>query len=107
MHGLATSAANSWSPVLVWADRHSLGHRDRRPSKIRPVDDAAELVTRCRNGDTDAFRQLFRTHRDDVARLVFRMTGASHELEDLVQEVFLQVHKSIGDFRGDSRFSTW
>jgi RNA polymerase sigma-70 factor (ECF subfamily) len=35
------------------------------------------------------------------------MTGSSNELEDLVQEVFLQVHRSIGDFRGDARFSTW
>jgi RNA polymerase sigma-70 factor (ECF subfamily) len=42
-----------------------------------------------------------------VARLVFRMTGASADLEDLVQEVFLQVHRSLKDFRGDSRFSTW
>jgi RNA polymerase sigma-70 factor (ECF subfamily) len=35
------------------------------------------------------------------------MTGSSGDLEDLVQEVFLQVHRSIGDFRGDARFSTW
>src|SRR5262245_52011505 len=107
MPGVASSAANSWPPVLFWDTGSSSGHRERRAVKITAVDDVAELVARCREGDADAFRQLFRKHRDDVARLVFRMTGLSSELEDLVQEVFLQVHKSIGDFRGDSRFSTW
>jgi RNA polymerase sigma-70 factor (ECF subfamily) len=35
------------------------------------------------------------------------MTGSPADVEDLVQEVFLQVHRSIGDFRGDARLSTW
>lgn len=35
------------------------------------------------------------------------MLGASSELEDVVQEVFLQVHRSIRDFKGNARFSTW
>jgi len=70
-------------------------------------DDAQDLVARCRAGDSEAFRRLFRAHRDEVARLVFRMNGSRSDLEDLVQEVFLQVHRSIGEFRGDARFSTW
>ena len=107
MQGVATSAPNSWPPLVLWDARSSLGHRARPAAKISAVDDGADLVARCRSGNRDAFRQLFQKHRDDVARLVFRMTGSSSELEDLVQEVFLQVHKSIGDFRGDARFSTW
>lgn len=71
------------------------------------VDATIALVARCRNGDHAAFRELFRLHRDEVARLVHRMTGAPSDLPDLVQEVFLQVFRSIGDFRGDARFSTW
>jgi RNA polymerase sigma-70 factor (ECF subfamily) len=71
------------------------------------VSDVADLVTRCREGDAAAFRELFRAHREDVARLVYRMTASRADLEDLVQEVFLQVHRSIQDFRGDARFSTW
>jgi RNA polymerase sigma-70 factor (ECF subfamily) len=55
----------------------------------------------------DAFRDLFRRHRSDVARLVHRMLGPSSDLDDVVQEVFLQVHRSIRDFRGSSQFSTW
>ncbi len=65
------------------------------------------LVERCQHGDADAFRELFRAHREDVARLAQRMLGRSTELEDIVQEVFLQVHRSIRDFRHGARFSTW
>lgn len=71
------------------------------------VDAAAALVARCQRGDQAAFRELFRLHRDDVARLVHRMCGSRSELPDLVQEVFLQVFRSIEDFRGDARFTTW
>jgi RNA polymerase sigma-70 factor (ECF subfamily) len=65
------------------------------------------LVERCQRGDAEAFRELFRAHRDDVARLAQRMLGRTTDLEDLVQEVFLQVHRSIRDFRHGARFSTW
>jgi RNA polymerase sigma-70 factor, ECF subfamily len=65
------------------------------------------LVERCQRGDEEAFRQLFRDHHADVARLAQRMLGRATELEDIVQEVFLQVHRSIRDFRHGSRFSTW
>jgi RNA polymerase sigma-70 factor, ECF subfamily len=65
------------------------------------------LVERCQRGDAEAFRELFRAHRQDVARLAQRMLGRSVDLEDIVQEVFLQVHRSIRDFRHGARFSTW
>jgi len=71
-----------------------------------PVD-VDELLRRARSGDRAAFAELYRRHREDVARLVFRMIGRASEVEDVVQEVFLQVHKSLGDFRGQSKFSTW
>lgn len=76
--------------------------------------EADELVERARSGDRAAFRELFRRHRGDVARLAYRMLGGGGgqrgggaDLEDVVQEVFLQVHRSLGDFRGQSKFSTW
>lgn len=67
----------------------------------------SELIERCKAGDGVAFREVFRNHRADVARLALRMTSRPGDLEDLVQEVFLQVYRSIKDFRGQSRFSTW
>ncbi|MRG97063.1 sigma-70 family RNA polymerase sigma factor [Polyangium spumosum] len=74
-----------------------------------PVDpaDVDELVRRARTGDRGAFAELYRMHREAVARLVFRMLGRASDIEDVVQEVFLQVHRSLGDFRGQSKFSTW
>jgi RNA polymerase sigma-70 factor (ECF subfamily) len=67
----------------------------------------SELVRRCQAGDERAFERLFQRHRGSVTRLVHRMLGPSAELEDLVQEVFLQVLRSLHGFRDEARFSTW
>jgi RNA polymerase sigma-70 factor, ECF subfamily len=78
--------------------------RLRIPSGMDVVD---ELVRRSRAGDRAAFTQLYREYRQSVARLVLRMTGSSSDVEDIVQEVFLQAYRSLGEFRGQSKFSTW
>ena len=65
------------------------------------------LIARAASGDRAAFRVLYERHRSDVARLVFRMLGRRSDLEDVIQEVFVQVHKSLKDFRGQAKFSTW
>jgi RNA polymerase sigma-70 factor (ECF subfamily) len=65
-----------------------------------------ELVERARRGDRTAFRTLFLAHRAQTSRLLARLVPHS-EVEDVAQEVFLQVHKSLAAFRGDARFSTW
>ena len=65
------------------------------------------LVERAQGGDTAAFAELFRRHRSNVAAIAYRMLGPSADLEDVVQEVFLQVHRSLPDFRGQAKFSTW
>jgi RNA polymerase sigma-70 factor (ECF subfamily) len=71
------------------------------------VPDTDDIVARSRQGDVAAFRHLFLQHRAEVSRLVFRMMGPRADLEDVVQEVFLQVHRSLKDFRGQSKFTTW
>jgi RNA polymerase sigma-70 factor (ECF subfamily) len=76
-------------------------------SRLEIVSEGDDLVERCRAGEAEAFRELFRQHRNDVARLVHRMLGPSSDVEDVIQEVFLQVHRSVRDFRGQARFSTW
>jgi RNA polymerase sigma-70 factor (ECF subfamily) len=70
------------------------------------VSDDHELVERARRGDSAAFRALFLAHRNATVRLLTRLVPAS-EVEDVGQEVFLQVHRSLDAFRGDARFSTW
>jgi RNA polymerase sigma-70 factor, ECF subfamily len=58
-------------------------------------------------GDKRAFRDLFTNNRLLVTRLILRMGIPHSELEDLIQEVFVQVHRSVKDFRGQSKLSTW
>jgi RNA polymerase sigma-70 factor (ECF subfamily) len=72
-----------------------------------PPADFSALLERCRQGDQAAFRQLFVLHSPTVVRLVSRMLGRREDVEDTVQEVFLQVYRSLKDFRGDAKFSTW
>jgi RNA polymerase sigma-70 factor, ECF subfamily len=73
-----------------------------------------ELVERFQRGEASAFSELFRRHQPRVARLVLRMLGtgqrgqaATIELEDLVQDVFVQIYRSLESFRGQARLSTW
>jgi RNA polymerase sigma-70 factor (ECF subfamily) len=71
------------------------------------MSDEAQLIARAAGGDADAFRGLYEAHRERVARLAYRVLGGRHDLEDVVQEVFVQVYKSLPDFRGQSKFGTW
>lgn len=66
-----------------------------------------KLIDRLIARDERAFNELVRTYERRVFALVFRMLGNRAEAEDLAQEVFIQVFKSIGSFRGDSKFTTW
>lgn len=65
------------------------------------------LLARCLAGDAEAFRELYRNHRQHVARLVQRILGPDPEVEDVIQEVFIQVHRSLPSFQGSSLLSTW
>jgi RNA polymerase sigma-70 factor, ECF subfamily len=66
-----------------------------------------ELLDRCRRGEPEAFAELVdRTHRQ-VYTLAYRLVGDRHEAEDVTQEAYLRVHRSLRTFRGDSSFSTW
>ncbi len=76
-------------------------------SFANPRQEDLRLVTRFNSGDPAAFSELFRRHQKDVARLVMRMLGSSGDVQDVMQEVFLQVFRSLSDFRGKSRLSTW
>jgi RNA polymerase sigma-70 factor (ECF subfamily) len=76
--------------------------------ELRPrMSDEERLIARAAADDREAFRELYVRHRGDVARLVYRMLSGRGDLEDVIQEVFVQVHKSLKDFRGQSKFSTW
>lgn len=69
--------------------------------------DEEKLVERLKRRDEAAFNELIRLYEGKIFRLVFRMIGDRAEAEDLAQEVFVTVFKSIDGFRGDSKLSTW
>lgn len=81
---------------------------DLKVARVMPSDPGPDtLVVRCQQGDKTAFRDLFHRHRSDVARIVFRMLGPVADVDDVIQDVFIQVYRSMGDFQGKSKFSTW
>ena len=65
------------------------------------------LVQRARSGDEEAFAALFQSHKKRVYSVCLLMTKDIAEAEDLTQEAFLQVFRTVGSFRGESAFSTW
>jgi RNA polymerase sigma-70 factor (ECF subfamily) len=91
-HGGARS-----KPDDVWDGGNSL------PAGGDEVRFVARLVAR----DETAFNTLVRAYERRVFALLVRMTGSRAEAEDLAQEVFVQVFKAIGSFRGESKLSTW
>jgi RNA polymerase sigma-70 factor, ECF subfamily len=66
-----------------------------------------QLLRRLRERDERAFKELVESHRDIVFNLTFRMLGNRAEAEDVAQEVFITVFKTIDSFREESKFSTW
>lgn len=83
----------------------STGKRTRTEIAEQEV---AALVERCRKGDREALGTFYRQYRADVARTLFRILGPGRgDLEDVLQEVFIEVFRSIPRFRGDSKLTTW
>jgi RNA polymerase sigma-70 factor (ECF subfamily) len=77
------------------------------PRGKAPDPSEAEAIARAQRGDDHAFAQLYSLHKKRIYSLCLRMMGNVAEAEDLTQEAFLQLHRKIDTFRGDSAFSTW
>jgi RNA polymerase sigma-70 factor (ECF subfamily) len=65
------------------------------------------LVRKLQQRDERAFQEVVRLYQHKVFNLVYRMIGSREEAEDVAQEVFVTVFKSVDTFRGESKFSTW
>ena len=72
-----------------------------------PEGDEEKLIERLQRRDEAAFNELVRLYEAKVFHLVLRMIGDRAEAEDVAQEVFITVFKSIDGFRGDAKLSTW
>jgi RNA polymerase sigma-70 factor (ECF subfamily) len=80
----------------------------RAPRPAEPIQwTEAEVVKLAQQGDATAFERIYRLHSRRVYALCLRMAGNPTDAEDLTQDVFLQLFRKIGTFRGESAFSTW
>lgn len=72
------------------------------------LDADSTLVARCLRGDEAAWEDLVRIHTRRVYGLCYRFTGSGQEAQDLTQEVFLRVFRTVKTFRSDEgSFGTW
>lgn len=76
-------------------------------AELPVVDPDAALVEAARRGDADAFEALVRRYQARVISLARGVSRNAADAEDLAQEVFVRVFRSLRSFRGDSAFRTW
>ena len=65
------------------------------------------LVDRCLTGEPAATRELFRRHRGRVHACLYRVLGGNREMDDLLQEAFIQVFQSLRGWRAEASLATW
>lgn len=73
------------------------------------MDDAAlaEVIRRAQQGDAAAFDRLVDAFGHRISGYLLRLTGSREDAEDLVQEVFVRLVRTIGSYRHDNRFEAW
>lgn len=93
--------APRWFVMLAMVDPAA------RPARENPAaDPGTELLARHRAGDPGAFAEIYRIHAAAVYRRLTRILGPVGEREDLTQDVFLALHRTLPGFRGDATLGT-
>lgn len=67
----------------------------------------ADLISRAAAGDPSAFQAIVERHRSMVYRVAFQFAGNHHDAEDIAQEVFIKVYRSLDRFRQDAQLTSW
>lgn len=99
-----------WRPGFGGISGRILGATLSKPREIlRPFLDADnQLVERCLAGEETAWEDLVKVHTRRVYAICYRFTGSDHEAQDLTQDVFLRVFRSLKSFRaGEGSFTVW
>jgi RNA polymerase sigma-70 factor (ECF subfamily) len=94
-------------PGLKLSDASARPTGDEGGVPARIEDPDAPLVAAARAGDMSAFEALVRRHQGRVYRTLCGITGNADDAQDGAQAVFLRVFRKLGDFQGQSLFSTW
>lgn len=66
-----------------------------------------DIISSVKSGNQQAFSQLVTKYQNYVFTIVLRYVTSREDAEELAQDVFIKAYKSLADFRGDSKFSTW
>jgi RNA polymerase sigma factor (sigma-70 family) len=66
-----------------------------------------EIIKRILQGEQALFAQLVQRYQQYVFTLVLRFTDSREDAEEISQDVFVKAYRSLADFRGESKFSTW
>ncbi len=66
-----------------------------------------ELMRRVKSGDDSAFTELMKRHYKSIMNFIYRFTNDRNDSEDLAQEVFLRVYRSVKEYKPQAKFSTW
>jgi RNA polymerase sigma-70 factor (ECF subfamily) len=103
-----TSVALPSTDQLIFNEELS-GHSEERlmASNAISIQSDAGLNAALAGDAMSGFEDLYRKHYRRVYSICLRMTGNVAEAEDLTQEVFIQLHRKIGSFRGEAAFTTW
>lgn len=83
------------------------GAHSVRVTAVRLRIDDVELARRCVSGDRSAQRDVFRRHVQRVHGTLYRILGPDPDIDDLIQDAFIEIFRSLGTFRGDALLSTW
>ncbi len=106
----STSAAIKQDLPFGYEDSVELSLFHSPAAEAPALDPAAPDLTLCQMaaaGDIAAFELIYQRYHRRTYSLTLRMTNSQTEAEDLTQEVFIQLFRKVGSFRGDSAFSTW
>ena len=91
-----TAVATYWMPEAL-----------DRANAAGPRDTEQQLARRCLEGESSAFQTIYHRYRAQVFRVVSRMVLNQADREEVTQDVFLQVFKSLPSFQGSAKLSTW
>src|SRR5579875_59711 len=100
--GSATSLSSNAIGASTWANGADAWRAARR------LDPETSLVERCLAGEQGAWEEMVKAYTKRVYALCYRFTGRDNEAQDLTQEVFLRIFRSLGSFRaGEGSFVVW
>src|SRR6202451_238222 len=88
--------------------KQSLWLRTGREDRQAFLDADTQLIERCLGGEEAAWEDLVKVHTRRVYAICYRFVGSDHEAQDLTQEIFLRVFRSLRSFRaGEGSFTVW